>query len=352
VRRVKRSSVVLSVCAGLLLLATGFFLLYPSRGLPNDPLRAMPANIHGFVRVRPARVIASKPWREIVVDRKEDRGIQRVVKTCGFNPFESLSEIAVFALPNTKDTDVVVNARGSLTRLQLIDCAGKFSGGTLDSFVYERVAGFDTARSKKGTTRAAFVGRDGFIAGSTQGVSETLRSLAGESPNAESNPLLKELYASLSQDSEIALALRVPSDPKLRALLVNQLALLDSTLLEDVRALSLDVHLIDDRIRADLKLWAQDAERANALARTIEAMRERILALPGLGLLGIATPLRALQVEQNAAELKVHAEVRARTINAVIDLLPALAALQGMPAAQPPQKVEAREQNNDAGALP
>lgn len=325
---VKRSSIVLTLLAALALAATGYVLFAPGRGLPDAPLRAMPADIHGFARVRVARVLASRAYREIVIDRKEDRGIQRVIKICGFNPLSNLNEVFAFALRAPGKREIVVNARGAIERSKWIDCVTKYAGGSAAGFQYEQIAGFAAVRDKKGTARAAFIGRDGLVAGRAEGVRATLESLAGRRPNAESEPQLRELYAALSEDSEIALAARLPSDAKQRAQLAASLGLEPGALPSELRAGTIDLHLVADLIRCDVQLWLPDAQRARALADNIEQTRREVLALPGLGLVGIAPALRELRVEPSGAQLKLHAELRASTVNRLVDFLPAFAAMQ------------------------
>ncbi len=347
----KRSTVVLATCAILLLAFVGYVLFFPKRGLPTAPLRALPADVDAFARVRVARIVASEPWRVIVVDREEDRGIQQVKQRCGFNPLESLEEIFVFARPGPTRLEVAVNARGSLSQAKLIDCMTKFSGGTLKDYAYERVAGFDTIRNKRGTDRASFVGRDAFVAGGAEAVSAALSALAGERANAESDAQLKQLYDSLSADSELALVVRMPKDPKLRAQLIDRLWL-PAEAATDLRALTLEVRLTADRIAFALRLLLADPQRASALALQLEEVRAQVLTLPGLALVGVGPTLRALKIEHGTDELSVRGEIRAATVNTVVDRLPALAAMQGLmaaPAAAPrtdagsPQDAGARD---------
>jgi hypothetical protein len=326
---VKRSTVVLALCAGLVILATGYLLLAPKRGLPDSPLRAMPADIHGFARVRSARILASRPWREIVIERKEDHGIRLVTALCGFNPLASLSEIFAFARSHQGKTEVAVNARGSLTQTQLIDCLGKYSGGSLENYVHERIAGFDSVRGKKRNDRAAFVGRDAFVAGGSESVSAALRAIAGEIANAESDPMLVDLYGSLSPDSDFALVARVPSDAKQRAAFRDRFDLPEE-LLTSARGLALELHLIEDRIGFHARLVADTPARSSKLREQSEQLRERILAFPGLGLVGIDAPLRALKLESNGRDLLLRGEIKASTVNLLIDRLPALAAMASL----------------------
>lgn len=325
----KRSTVALAACASLLLIFVGYSLLFATGGLPAAPLRALPADIDAFARVRAARVVASQPWREIVIDRKEDRGIQQVKSICGFNPLEGLEEVFVFARPSAAKLELAVTARGSLSQAKLTDCMTKFSGGTLQDYAYERVAGFNTIRNKRGSERASFVGRDAFVAGGAEAVSAALSALAGERANAERDPLLKELYGSLSADSELALVARLPAEAKRRESLVDRLGL-PVELTEDLRALTLEVHLIEDRIRFALRLLLAGPEQGRVRARQMDEIRRQILALPGLSLVGVGPTLRALKIEHSESDVHVRGEIRAAAVNALIDRLPALAALQGL----------------------
>jgi hypothetical protein len=229
---------------------------------------------------------------------------------------------------------VAVTARGSLSQAKLTDCMTKFSGGTLKDYAYERVAGFNTIRNKRGSDRASFVGRDAFVAGSAEAVSAALSALAGERANAESDPLLKELYGSLSPDSELALVARLPGEPKRRELLVGRLGL-PVELTEDLRALTLEVHLVEDRIRFALRLLLASPEQGRVRAGQMDEIRAQILALPGLSLLGVGPTLRALKIERSESDVRVRGEIRAAAINTLIDRLPALAAMQALaPAAK------------------
>lgn len=327
--RVKRSSLLLSAFAGLFLMALALILFWPRGELPERPLEGLPAAVQGLVRVRVTRVMASTAWREIVVERGEARGIERVTKACGFNPLDGLEEVFVFAVPAAQDkSDVVVSARGAIDHTKLSACVVTYSGGSGASFVHERVAGFDTMRANKGTARAAFVGRHAFVAGDALGVVATLRTLAKQAPNAALDPWFAAQYAALSPDSDIALLVRVPSDPKRRAALLKKLPLPASFPLAELRALGLELHLVEDKVRIDARFTMIDAEAATRLSATFSEIRTRFLALPGLGLMGFTTPLREARIETAVDTLKIHGEIKASLVNAAIDLLPALVALQ------------------------
>lgn len=330
----KRSSVVLAACASLLLAFVGYMLFFPKRGLPKEPLRALPADIDAFARVRVARIVASEPWQKIVIEREEDRGIQQVKQRCGFNPLESLEEIFVFARPSATRLEVAVNARGALSQAKLIDCMTKFSGGTLKDYAYERVAGFDTIRSKRGTDRASFVGRDAFVGGGAEAVSAALSALAGERANAESDPVLKQLYDSLSADSELGLVVRVPQDEKRRAQLLDRLGV-PAEAVTDLRAFTLELRVIADRIGFVLRMLLIDPQRVSGLARQLEEVRTQVLGIPGLALVGVGPTLRALKIEHGKDDVSVRGEIRAATVNTLVDRLPALAAMQGLTPATP-----------------
>lgn len=333
---VKRSSLVISLIAGLALIVVGFLLLWPTVSLPKATLRGLPSDVHGFVRVRVGRVLASKLWRQVVVERGEARGIERVTKQCGFNPLAGLDQLVVAALPREQkkgakgklSADVVVSAQGKLEHTRLIDCVIRYGGGSLSSFEHERVAGFDTVRSKKGTARAGFVGRDGLIAGDVAAVDKTLRVLAAQAPSADKNATLHELYTTLKDDSDIAVAARMPTDPAQLARLTNSLQVPEGVSLATVRGFTANAQLIDDRIRGEARFWLLDGEAAKVLADNLNRLRGKILALPGIGLMGFATPVRNARVEVDGKIVKLSGELKASTINAAIDVLPALAALQ------------------------
>jgi hypothetical protein len=328
---VKRSSWVLAGLALLTLSLIAGFLLLPGRRLPRDLLDAVPGDALGVAHVRVDRVLASPIYERLVVQRGQAQGIARLQKLCGFHPLKGLEEALIFALPapGKERPRIAVLARGDIPHARLIRCIGSLGRSGYSDLVQEKIEGFDTVRSKNGTTRAAFIGSDGIVAGEAEAVRATIETLAGKHNSLGRDAVFAPLYRSLDARAELAGAARLAGSEALFENALKALAL-DAALVArlGVQSVAGSVRLETDALRLAGQVHTQNAAQAQQLAELGEALRRRALGFPALSLTGFAQPLRELSLRTEGAKTTLNATLPERALATALELLPALSALR------------------------
>ncbi|MDB4988527.1 MAG: hypothetical protein JWN04_3705 [Myxococcaceae bacterium] len=322
----KRSSIVLISLALMAVLAGAWFLFWPRVSLPQDPLAAVPADAYGVVRIRVDRVLASEAWKRLVVERGQAKGIERVQVTCGFNPLERLTELTVFARPAPGGgvPKFAFAARGDLRHEELIDCVKKFTGGDASALTREDIEGIPTVQSKKGNSRAAFVGRDGVIGGDAESVSAAIQTLLGKAPSLAGDPLLKGLFNEIEQGSDITIVSRLPDDVKP---IIGQIAAVFGPplrQLENVRFFGANLTTGAGNLTGSASLVTPSAEQAASLVNLGKVAISRLLDIPGIGFTPAASVLRGIQTEARGDRATFAGSIKVSTIEALLEFVPAL----------------------------
>jgi hypothetical protein len=329
----------------LVLAAIGAFLWLPGRSLPRNLLAAVPETATAALSIRVARVLNSPVYEKLVVQRGQDRGVQRLQKLCGFHPLRGIDEALVFAMPSTDKPRVAVLARGAIPHTDLIRCVNKLGRNGSSDLVQEEIEGITTLRSKNGSTRAAFIGSDGLVAGDAEGVKAAIETFVGKRTSLEADALLAPLYHERAEANDLTLVARIAENQALVTRGVAALGL-DPAQLDaaGLSALAADVHLDNERVSASAVLLTREPARARALAEAAEGMRARIVAFPALSLTGFGQPLRELRLESTGTRVLARGSIPVRTLAAALEIVPALTSLRKGLAASPAAPV------GDAGA--
>jgi len=323
---VKRSSVVLITLAVVVVLAGAWFLFWPRVSLPQDPLAVVPADAFGIVRIRVDRVLASDAYKKLIVERGQAAGIERVQVTCGFNPLERLSELTIFARPAPGGgvPRFAFAARGDLHHDELLDCVKKFTGGDASALVREDIEGIPTVQSKKGSSRAAFVGRDGIIGGDAESVSAAIQTLLGKAQSANGDLMFKALYAEIEQGSDITLVSRLPDEVKP---MIRQLAEVvgeELKQLEEIKLIGVNLTTRPDQIAGSASLVTRSQEQAALFVELAKVAVSRVLAIPLIGMTPVAGVLRSVQTEARGDRATFAGSIKVSTIETMLTMLPAL----------------------------
>jgi hypothetical protein len=323
---VKRSSIVLISLALVIVLAGAWFLFWPRVSLPQDPLAVVPADAFGIVRIRVDRVLRSDAYKRLIVERGQARGIERVQVTCGFNPLERLSELIVFARPAPGGgmPRFAFAARGDLRHEELIDCVKKFTGGDASALVREDIEGIPTVQSKSGSSRAAFIGRDGIIGGDAESVSSAIQTLLGKAPSINGDPLLKSMYAEIEQGADITLVSRLPDEVKP---MIGQLASVigeELRQLEELRMVGINLTTRPDQIAGSATLATRTPEQATLFAQLGRVAVSRVLAIPFIGMTPAAGVLRSAQMEARGDRATFAGAIKVSAIEELLKFAPAL----------------------------
>jgi hypothetical protein len=326
---VKRSSVVLISLAVVVVLAGAWFLFWPRVSLPQDPLAVVPADAFGVVRIRVDRVLASDAYKKLIVDRGQAAGIERVQVTCGFNPLERLSELTIFARPAPGGgvPRFAFAARGDLRHEELLDCVKKFTKGDASALVREDIEGIPTVQSKKGSSRAAFVGRDGIIGGDAESVSAAIQTLLGKAPSANQDLMFKALYAEIEQGADITLVSRLPDEVKPMIRQLAEVVGKELAQLEEIKLVGVNLTTRPDMIAGSASLVTRSAEQAALFVELAKVAVSRVLAIPFIGMTPAATVLKSVQTEARGDRATFAGTIKVSAIETMLTLLPALEGL-------------------------
>jgi hypothetical protein len=307
-------------------LAGAWFLFWPRVSLPQDPLAVVPADAFGIVRIRVDRVLASDAYKKLIVERGQAAGIERVEVTCGFNPLERIRELTIFARPAPGGgvPRFAFAARGDLRHDELLDCVKKFTKGDASALVREDIEGIPTVQSKKGSSRAAFVGRDGILGGDAESVSAAIQTLLGKAPSANGDLMFKALYAEIEQGSDITLVSRLPDEVKP---MIHQLA--DAVgeelkQLEELKLVGVNLTTRPDQIAGSATLVTRSAEQAALFVELAKVAVSRVLAIPLIGMTPVASVLRTVQTEARGDRATFAGQIKVSTIETMLTMLPAL----------------------------
>lgn len=325
-RAVKRSSVVVLAIALLCVAAGLFFVLRPQRSLPLDPLAAVPADAYGVLRVKVDRVLASEAYKRLVVERGGAKGIERIKARCGFNPLEGIREVVVFARPSPQGSmpRFAFTARGDLKHEALVDCVRKVGSGDGSELAREDIEGIPAVRSRRGTSRAAFIGSDGVVGGDGESVVASINAMLGKAPNLAQDAVIKDLYTQFDQGTDIAGVARMPDE--VRAMLqamAKQAIGTQVGVLTDAKAAAGSLSLSDARIIGGGLLVAASPEHAVASVMLVRSYIDRILSFPGIGLTPAASVLRSVQTDVDGDRATLTGQVKVSTVETLLELLPA-----------------------------
>jgi hypothetical protein len=348
---VKRSSWVLAGSAVLTLVVIAAFLLLPGRSLPRDLLAGVPRTALGVLHLRVDHLVRSPAYERLVVARGQAQGIARLQKLCGFHPLRGIEEALVLALPNpqpgAKRPRIALLARGAIPHTRLMRCVQLLGHGSSE-LVQEEIEGVTTVRSKNGSTRAAFIGSDGVVAGEAEAVRAVIEVLAKKQPSLLDDAELSALYHAVDAQADVAGAARVAGNESalstsLAALNVDAATLAGLGLV----AVSGSVRFEAEALRGQAQLITRDPARAAQLVERAEGVRRGLLDLPAISFTGFGRPLRELTLRAEGSSATLSGSLSVGTVATALELVPALTALQrGL--AQSPAVPSA----GDAGAAP
>jgi hypothetical protein len=326
---VKRSSLVVIALALVAVSAAAWYMLWPHVSLPADPLAAVPADAYGVAHLRVDRVLASDAWKRLVVERGQAKGIEQVQAKCGFNPLARLTELTVFARPAPGGglPRLAFVARGNLQHEELLDCVKKFTGGDASALTREDIEGIPTVQSKKGSSRAAFIGRDGIVGGDADSVAAVIHSVLQKAPSLAGDAPTKQLYDDLVQGSDITLVSRLPDEAKP---MIRQLALVAGPgvqMLEEIKLFGLSVVTSSAKLAGGFTLVTRSNEEASAFVELGKNAIAQLLTIPGIGMTPAYGVLKTVQTEVRGERGTFSGQIKVASIETLLELLPALEAL-------------------------
>jgi hypothetical protein len=163
-----------------------------------------------------------------------------------------------------------------------------------------------------------------------------VNAVVGKAPGLGADSILRDLYGQVSGGTDLALVARMPEElkPLLLVLAAKAGGSGELASLAELRALSANASFASGKITGGAVLLTSDAARATSLVELVRAQVQRVLAIPGVSLTPAAGVLRGIQMEANGDRATFTGSVKVSTVEALLELLPALEQLQGVLAPQ------------------
>lgn len=288
------------------------FLMSRTAGpsVPSEPLAAAPAGASIVAHVDVGAVTSSHLWNALLEEDREEGGVRRIERACGYDPLDDVDEAVVFTTGSDERPFAHVGfvargevARGSANRRRLVECVGAVLADRGPGAVREvELEGVPAIASASGGSHAAFLGEDGVVGGDREVVAGAIRVARGDAPSAASDATLRRLWDRVSADRDVVVVARLPARwlPALRRM--SQSLPEETSALADVRAIGVGL-----RVRGGLSLGVAaettGAESARRLERTVIDETDALLEQPLMRVSAIGRALRRLEVESQGREV-------------------------------------------------
>jgi len=310
---------------GLALLALTALTLWlvfgRTRGLPDAPLEAVPANAVAVISVRMGALRAAPAWRTIV-GADADGELRDAEQKCGFDPLSLVSDATAFI---TGEEDIglehvgFIARGGELQSERLIECVGKIVDGA-GGLRELRIEGARAVASEHGSGRAAFVRTDGIAGGSETTVAAVVRTLRGDEPSAASDPLLRDLWARIATgERELTMVARVPAAWR-RVLVARLAAQTELAPLTRIVALALSARVATG-VTLGLVLRTGSAADAQLVVSAATQLRDQLLAVPLMRFTPTGRALTALTVEASGVDAVAGADLSAEQARELVGVI-------------------------------
>lgn len=290
--------------------------------LAEDPLARVPATATAVALIDTRAVLGSPLWDRIVTSHGGDEGIRRIERTCGFDPLAQLDDVVLFATGDAPDRldRVGVVARGELDREALADCVAEVvssEGGEVRRVTIEGVP----AVAGRGSSRAAFVGANGVVAGSEPLVRDVVRVTQGDIESVASDDTLARLWQRVADGRHLVVAAHLPGPWRsaLRRMATEgERASLET--LAGARAFGAGVR-VTRGLGAGIALEMRSEAEAREGERAVRAEIERTLDQTMVALSPIAPALRRVDVEPQGKDLVITVELSSSQVDELVDLV-------------------------------
>ncbi len=294
------------VLSALLVAAVAFGLAQlEGPSVPDEPLAVAPADASIVAFVDVGAVTSSHVWNVLLEEDRDEQGMRRIERACGYDPLEQVDEAVVFTSGSERRPFEHVGfvargemARGAENRRRLVECVGAVVGGRSGGAAVREVEveGVSAIASASGGSHAAFLGEDGVVGGDREVVGSAIRVARGDAPSAATDRTLRRLWDRVSADRDLVAVARLPERwlPALREMAEDLPE--DASALAELRALGVGV-----RVRGGLAIGVAaettSASSARRLERAVLDRSDALLEEPLVRLSAIGRALRRMNVE-------------------------------------------------------
>jgi len=308
--------------------------------MPSDPLAAVPdgATAVGWLDVGAVR--GSPLWSKLVTDRGGEKGIDRIESQCGFDPLDQLRDLVVFVNGESPRSleHVGFVGRGELDRSALSDCVRKVVGKEGGSVERVDIDGVPAIAGGKGSSRAAFVARDGVAVGSEQTVRGVLGVVRDDAASMSTDATLRRLWKHVAGGREVVVVAHVPE--RWRHALQRYVDERLGGSLGPLEAFGLGAR-VSDGLGLGVSLEMGSANHAKALVSALRRTVEHALDDPLLSLSAAGSALRAIETDVSGSEAVITVDLREGQVEELVELVQDRLARKDAPAGHDADKAPA-----------
>jgi len=288
--------------------------------------------VTGDLRALRASPVGAPFFRE----GREIRGIGKVRDVCGFDPIDTLEEVAL-AIPAVGEGEFGLAAAGAVQTEALVSCAKKVIESRGGRPVVAPVGSFSTVRDTSAPQGGEIAVRPGglVLLGGGAYLRAMIDSADGRTPTIRTS----DAHAQVAQQvGGGAARLTMVLTPEQRAQIAEELALsgAQGSPAGSVLAGGIGVDL-GPQLRLHGVLTCASAAACSELGDRLRAMRDARAGDVTLRLMGVASVLERVQLEAKGEALHLRLELPAEEATAVVERL---LALRGARQAQPEPRAE------------
>lgn len=293
--------------------------------IPRDALAAAPLGASVVLRADIGAVTNSHAWRALLDQGREAQDVRAIERACGYDPLEQVDEAVVFVEGSREHPFDSVGvlargemARGAANRKRLVECVRAVAGGR-GALEQVEVEGEPAIASTSGASHAAFLGRDGVVAGEREMVARAIRVARGQLRPAADDETLRRLWSRVGERRDIVAVAHLPERwvPALQRMASDLEG--ETSALAAVRALALGA---DVRSGVSITLAAQTASEDSALAleQALNARREALLAQPLVRVSTLGRILRRVETQASGREVVLRGSMTDAEFDALLAL--------------------------------
>jgi hypothetical protein len=312
----------LLIALGILVAVFGvsFAVLGGSRRLPASPLGSVPAEATAVASVEVGPIRRSWLYRQRVLAKGGEAGIERIARRCGFDPLDVVDRITAFASgdePRSLD-HVGFVLRGNFDPAAIAACVRDVVDAEGGRLRHVELDGRLAVAAAEGDSRAALVSDDGLAIGNEGLVRDVIAVLEGKNESLMNDPRLARLYEGVARGTHAGLVMYVPRRFRdaLRRYVDDPLR----EAVDAVRAFGLGLAL-EAGIRLEARLDTTDTEAAGRLAAALDSMRSELADDPVVSLSAAGPALRAMQLDADDTACNLRLRVGRDQADDVVDLV-------------------------------
>jgi hypothetical protein len=336
--RAKRGVFALSAVGALAIGTAGYAWQKSRRPEPLPPpharadaLDAIP-NDAGLLATIDLAALRSSPLASLVSGPRSAAWLGGVKATCGFEPLEMLSEIALTAPSGSADGDFGIVGAGAVDQAALIDCATKVIRARGGNPVASTLGSFKTVRDVAATPGAAggeIAARSGgpLLIGSGEMMRSMVDTADGALPSVKTNASQVALRTAIAEGAlaEISVVLSA----RQRTAVAEEVDRANGkapAALKGVVAAALGARVSSETVQLHAVVLAADDAQAKDLADALDALRKQRAENSLLQHLGIAALIGRVRVTCEGNEVHARLELTIEEAKQYVDGLAAPAA--------------------------